>query len=193
MGAFQLKAPYTRCVFIGSSGKLLGYTYIDNGMKHHEKNISGEQNLPKKKVGLPRSDGYCQREKSDQPTPQSGPQGAQRLNHSFSKKDRLLKRRDFKKVSREGLRLVCKYFCIDLRPAPFSRLGISASTKYGSAPERNRFKRLMREAFRLNKQNLIGFELNVIPRQLAKSASLGEIQHELVQLILSQCCTDKSN
>ncbi len=96
---------------------------------------------------------------------------------------RLRSRRDFQRVAKEGKRLVGRYLCIDYRPAKLLKLGISASTRYGSAPERNRFKRLIREAFRLTYAALPSYELNVIPRQCAKEAKCGEIMAELSRLL----------
>lgn len=108
-----------------------------------------------------------------------------KTNFKFSKEHRLLKRHDFKRVSREGKRLIGRYLCVDCRPAPLSRLGITASTHYGSSPERNRFKRLVREAFRLNRASLPQeLELNVIPRKFAKQAMLTDIEDELRKLLL---------
>ncbi|MBX7066903.1 MAG: ribonuclease P protein component [Parachlamydiales bacterium] len=82
---------------------------------------------------------------------------------------------------REGKRLVGRFLCIDLRPAKKGRLGISASSKYGSAPERNRFKRLVREAYRQN--SLPSWEIHVVPRQCAKGAKFSDIQNEITTLI----------
>lgn len=48
---------------------------------------------------------------------------------------------------------------------PYSRIGLSVSRKVGGAVERNRWKRLLREAFRLVQHDLpAGLDLVVIPR-----------------------------
>ena len=48
---------------------------------------------------------------------------------------------------------------------PHPRLGLSVSKKVGNAPTRNRWKRLIREAFRLTRHDLpAGLDLIVIPR-----------------------------
>jgi ribonuclease P protein component len=49
---------------------------------------------------------------------------------------------------------------------PHSRLGLSVSRKLGSAVVRNRWKRLVREAFRRNRHQLpAGLDLIVLPRK----------------------------
>ncbi len=86
---------------------------------------------------------------------------------------------------KQGDRLVGRFFCIDRKKGPSLRFGISASKRYGNAPERNRFKRLIREAFRTSRHTLPqDIELNFVPRALAKNAKMGDIQKELLKLLI---------
>jgi len=66
----------------------------------------------------------------------------------------------------------------------FIRLGITVSRHFGNAVCRNRFKRIIREAFRLTTPDVIlGLDINVKPRQMAHQASMQDIQTELIKFI----------
>jgi len=150
-------------------------------MNRHETDLPTQQTTPQKNNWLPGPHEDCGRKKGDQSAPQGRPQKAGRL--TYSKAMRLRSSREFQRVSREGKRLVGKFLCVDCRPAPQLKLGISAPARYGSSPERNRFKRLIREAFRLSYSVLPPLELNVIPRQSAKGARCADIVDELVRIL----------
>jgi ribonuclease P protein component len=63
---------------------------------------------------------------------------------------RSFERRDFLKVKKKFLKLSAHLIKFEIASSnhPFTKLGITVSRKYGNAVCRNRFKRLVREAFR---------------------------------------------
>ena len=70
-------------------------------------------------------------------------------------------------------------------PAPTrARLGVSVSKDHGGAVRRNKLKRLLREAFRLERHRLpLGLDLVLIPRQRAEDFPLQALRAELVPLV----------
>jgi ribonuclease P protein component len=76
---------------------------------------------------------------------------------AFPKQARLRKAREFTRVYREGRRetLFPLRFCVLRRDdMENSRLGLAIGRKVGGAVVRNRWKRAIREAFRLNRREL---------------------------------------
>ncbi len=108
-----------------------------------------------------------------------------RIGLSFPKSLRLLFRGQFHKINREGKRLTGKVISLQYREgASKARLGITVSKKYGKAHHRNRFKRVVREAFRECYATVPeGLILNILPRlprsDIGKQAVLEDLQNFL--------------
>ena len=109
---------------------------------------------------------------------------ADMVDQRFGAKYRLRRKADFQRAYQrhravsDGLLLV--YACEN--DLAHSRLGMSVSRKVGKAVERNRWKRLIREAFRLHREELpIGLDLIVIPKA-PKPPHLTELQQSLIGL-----------
>jgi len=161
--------------------------------KRYEAHVPAEQTPSKKDPWFSSPDENCERPQGDQSPTQSRAQDFSSLTAKhFSKHLKLRKRFEFQKISRQGQRLWGQLICIDyLRSGlPQTRLGITASSRYGAAHERNRFKRLVREAFRTTRVALPeGLDLNVIPRRYAHRATLSALQSEMAFLLKSQAIT----
>lgn len=74
-------------------------------------------------------------------------------SEKFPKTDRILKRDVFRRVYEEGRKIQSRYFTafVLTKQPSRARIGITATRKMGNSVERNRARRLVREAFRKNK------------------------------------------
>ncbi len=102
---------------------------------------------------------------------------------SFPKENRLRKRREFREVYEKGRRFTTRYFVIHILPNPFGRprLGITVTRKVGKAVVRNRWKRLIREAFRLNKHRFGGWDIVVTVKRGYNPPGFHEVERDLVE------------
>ena len=102
---------------------------------------------------------------------------------SYRPEDRIRKRAEFDRLFRGGRREAGRLLTMLAAPNPFDRprLGVCVGKKYGKAARRNRLKRLVREAFRLRKEELPPLDIVVVARRGAEG-TLDEIASEIVSL-----------
>jgi ribonuclease P protein component len=106
-------------------------------------------------------------------------------NNSFPKNVRLLKRAQFLELSKKGQKIHTGFFIVVVLEgkAQNNRIGITASKKIGNAVKRNRIKRLIRESFRLRRENLSGNkDINIIVRKTLTTLSNKQIIEKLDKL-----------
>src|SRR4051812_17504578 len=104
--------------------------------------------------------------------------------HRFPREFRIRSQRDFERVY--GARIYASDDVLvingDSSGLPHSRLGLSVSRKVGGAVVRNRWKRLIREAFRLSREELpLGIDLIVRPQKDARS-EFAAVRESLITL-----------
>jgi len=101
---------------------------------------------------------------------------------SLKKGVRLLRRADFKRLSKYGRTIHRDHFLVTYcrNSLDNPRLGVTVSKRVGRAVIRNRIKRLVREYFRLNKTLFDDtYDMNVIAKSGAASLSSQEINQTL--------------
>lgn len=113
-----------------------------------------------------------------------------RIGLSFPKTIRLLKRSDYRKFYKSSDRLFGNLIVVDIKRAnevSKTRMGLTVSKKYGKAHKRNRFKRVVREAFRQIYNDLPkSLEINIFPRLPEKNITTSEMIQEMRELLINQ-------
>ncbi|HEX2579363.1 MAG TPA: ribonuclease P protein component [Rhabdochlamydiaceae bacterium] len=96
----------------------------------------------------------------------------------FPKSRRLRSRDEFRRIKKYGKKMTGHVLIFDvlIEKFPYRLLGISVSKRFGNAIRRNRFKRLIREAFRLQQYRLpLGLVIHVSPRPNAAMPTFQEV------------------
>lgn len=107
------------------------------------------------------------------------------MKRKMKKVYKLTKNSEFKKVYSSGKSLADKYLVVYFLKNGMShnRIGISVSKKLGKSVKRNRIKRLIREAYRLNQEKLSGgCDIVIIPRAGAVGSDFSVIEGSLIKL-----------
>ena len=103
----------------------------------------------------------------------------------FPRSRRLRSRDEFRRVKKYGKRITGRTVIFDVltEKFPYRLLGVTASKRFGNAVARNRFKRLIREAFRTQQYLLPpGLIINVSPRTNESMPTFQEILEDFTLL-----------
>jgi ribonuclease P protein component len=123
----------------------------------------------------------------------------ERPHRATRRRPRLSRSADFQRVYRQGDSASSRHFVLyafpreeDVDPAPSTdaggvRFGVSVGRRVGGAVERNRVKRLLREAFWALPERLSEYDYVVVARrgaaELAESGGLDSFKAELASLL----------
>jgi ribonuclease P protein component len=105
--------------------------------------------------------------------------------NSFPPEVRIRTTREYDRVFAEGKSAADALLVVYTAPngLPFARLGVIAGRRFGKAVQRNRAKRLTREAFRTSRDELPGgCDFVVIARKGLHGARFEEVKSSLIHL-----------
>ena len=113
--------------------------------------------------------------------------------YRLPKAARLLRRREFLLVQRQGKRQNAPSFVVIKYPRPpasrhgkaeESRLGLTVTRRIGKAVVRNRIKRLVREFFRLHREKMPpAHDIVIIPKAGAEKLGYAQVAKELGRVL----------
>ncbi len=97
--------------------------------------------------------------------------------------EKIKKQADFQRIFHKGKRGFSSTLTVLYLPSECLKMGISVGKRHGKSVERNRIKRLLREAFRLNLDKLQGtYSIILIPK-VVEEYSLSAFERDLQWII----------
>ena len=110
--------------------------------------------------------------------------------HTFPKSERLQYGHQFRQIYERGRKVEGRLLALYLldepatKPAPSGRaVGVVTGRKLGGAVQRNRARRLLREAYRLNKHKLKpNIQIVIVARYGIRGKRLPDVEAELLRL-----------
>src|SRR5215510_3157980 len=171
-------------------------------MDLNEKNLSTKQPAAQTHARISQPHEHRRRSRRAQTTPRQGPQTFDRADSTqtsaslkrggqrstFPKSARVLMRREFLSLQQRGKRLYSQHFVVisALAAGKQSRLGITATRRFGKAVVRNRMKRILREFFRRHQAQITPAQnILIIPKVGADTLDFVQVAEELERVLLS--------
>jgi ribonuclease P protein component len=96
---------------------------------------------------------------------------------------RLKKQADFQRLFQKGKRAFSPSLTVIYRPSKDTAMGISIGKKHGKSVQRNRIKRLLREAFRLSQEDVKGSYAFVLIPKVREEYSMKTFKEHLQWMI----------
>jgi ribonuclease P protein component len=100
--------------------------------------------------------------------------------------ERLTRQSDIDSVYKTGRRFHAKFFRIHVKAntLTFSRFTVSVPRKVCTAVLRNRWKRMLRESFRLNKEQIgPGLDIVAVPTRAPEELQRPQVEFVLIELV----------
>lgn len=99
----------------------------------------------------------------------------------FPKKYHIAKKTDFDQIHQHGQKFVSRYHIVFYKENGLDhvRLGVSVRRAFGTAVERNRFRRVVKETVRVRQHDLAGLDLHIVARISKKTVKKQTVEAKI--------------